>query len=84
MSREQLAKELGVNQSTIWRIESGKRRPSPELALKIEKAFPNSITHTDLLYPDLQHTKKSEPHTTPFLKRLTNFLRRGHATQQNQ
>jgi len=76
MSREQLAKELGVNQSTIWRIESGKRRPSPELALKIEKAFAGSITHSDLLYPDLQHTKKFKSNNITIFSRLSKYFRR--------
>jgi len=75
---KELAALTKKNQSTIWRIENGKRRASPELALEIEKALPNLITHTDLLYPNLQHIKKSAPHTTLLNKFTHFFLRRGH------
>lgn len=67
ISREQLAKTLGVNQSTIWRIENGKRRPSPELSRSIETFFKGKITHTELLFPDY-HTQKSKISTTFFHK----------------
>lgn len=44
-----LAHELGVMPSTISRIISGERRPSPELAKKISEL--TGLTVTDLLFP---------------------------------
>lgn len=71
MSREQLAKALGLNQSTIWRIENGKRRPSPELSRSIETFFEGKITHTELLFPD--YCPKLKKHTT-LIQKIKNFL----------
>ncbi|MCK4822278.1 helix-turn-helix transcriptional regulator [bacterium] len=67
ITRAQLAKAVGRNQSTIWRIENGKRRPSPELSRSIETFFKGKITHTDLLFPDYS-SQKSKPHSTFFDK----------------
>jgi len=74
---KELAALTKKNQSTIWRIENGKRRASPELALEIEKALVGRITHDEILFPHL--TPKSAPHTTLLNKFTHFFLRRGHA-----
>ena len=63
LTQKQLAKELEIHPLTVSGIENGRKRPSPELALKIEKALSGSITHSELLYPDLQHTKKTKINT---------------------
>lgn len=46
------AKTVGCNQSHISLLCQKKRRPSPELALEIEKATGGKVTVLELLYPD--------------------------------
>jgi DNA-binding XRE family transcriptional regulator len=55
-----LARAVGVNQSTIARIENGKKRPSPELANRIALHFGNAITRDQILFPEdyMEKTKK--------------------------
>jgi len=43
---------VGVNQSQYSRVESGKRRASPELANRIAKYFGNAVTRDQVLYPE--------------------------------
>lgn len=47
-----LAKAVGVNQSTIHRVESGKKRPSPDLADRLAKYFKNAVTRDQILFPE--------------------------------
>lgn len=35
LTQEQLAKEAGVSQSLIWKIENGQRKPSVKVAKRI-------------------------------------------------
>lgn len=46
ISQLQLANELKVSQSTISKIESGERRPSPKVAEKIRETF--HLTHQQI------------------------------------
>lgn len=43
VSQVELAKSLGVDQSTVAKIESGKRRPSYDLMVLIEQATNGSV-----------------------------------------
>jgi DNA-binding transcriptional regulator YdaS (Cro superfamily) len=43
---------IGCNQSYISLLCQKKRRPSPGLALEIEKATGGKVTVMELLYPD--------------------------------
>ncbi len=45
-----LARVLGCAQSTISQIISGKRRPSPELALRIEEATGGAVRAAELVF----------------------------------
>jgi transcriptional regulator with XRE-family HTH domain len=47
-----LAKEMGVAQPTINRIENGKKRPSPELAKKLSHYFDNAVTRDQIMFPE--------------------------------
>lgn len=47
-----VALAVGVNQSQYSRVESGKRRPSPELANRIAKHFGNTVTRDQILFPE--------------------------------
>ena len=55
ISINSFAVELGVHYSHILRILSNARRPSPELALKIEQATGGQVSRMELLYPN--HTE---------------------------
>ena len=46
-----LAAILDVDTSYITHINKGNRRPSPELALKIQQATNGAVTVMELLYP---------------------------------
>ena len=50
ITNNDLAKRVGVHFSTISYIRSGKRRPSPDLALKIEQETDGKVTIRDLFY----------------------------------
>lgn len=46
------AEKHNLSQSTISRILNNKVTPSPEVALKIEKATNGEVNKLELLYPD--------------------------------
>lgn len=46
------AKRVGCKQPHISLICAKKRRPSPDLALKIEQATDGEVTAMELLYPE--------------------------------
>jgi len=52
MSIAKFALNIGVHYTHILRIVNGQRRPSPELALKIEQATDGQVTRLELLYPE--------------------------------
>jgi transcriptional regulator with XRE-family HTH domain len=52
ISAEDLARAVESTQSTISRIENARRRPSPDLALRIEQHFKNAITRDQVLFPE--------------------------------
>jgi DNA-binding transcriptional regulator YdaS (Cro superfamily) len=47
-----LANKVGVAQAYISHLASRKRRPSPDLALRIQEATRGEVTILELLYPD--------------------------------
>lgn len=51
ISQEELSKRLNVSQCTISKIETGKAKPSPELAMKLGEVFGlNSAEIWDTFY----------------------------------
>ena len=56
------ASKVGCNQSHISLICKGARRPSPELALKIQEATGGRITVLALLYPTNSTLNKQVTH----------------------
>ena len=50
--REEFAKKIGTTKNYLNLLICQSRRPSPELALKIERASNNMVTRMDMLYPD--------------------------------
>lgn len=52
ISNTELAKQLGIHVSFITHLNKGRRKFSPELALKIEQATNGAVTRMELLYPD--------------------------------
>ena len=52
ISNIELASMIGVHFSYITYLHNGKRRPSPELAAKIEQVTKSQVTRMELLYPE--------------------------------
>jgi len=52
ISYRTFAEIVGVDHTYVWRLKNGERRPSPDVALKIEKATKGMVTRMDLLYPE--------------------------------
>lgn len=45
-------KTVGLSQGYVSLLVGGKRRPSPDIALRIEKATGGAVTKESLLWPD--------------------------------
>lgn len=54
LSQAQLALLVGVSQGYIAHIENGRRRPSPDIAKRLEKETSGEVTRDQLLYPEEQ------------------------------
>ena len=52
VTNTELAKQLGIHLSFITHLNKGRRKFSPELALKIEQATGGAVTRMELLYPE--------------------------------
>lgn len=52
LSQSWLAAECNCSRSAICMIASGVRRPSPDLAMKIQRATGGKVTVMELLYGD--------------------------------
>ena len=52
ITRSRMARLSGCHVSYIGHIEEGRRRPSPDLAKRIEKATEGEVTAMMLLYPE--------------------------------
>ncbi len=53
VTNTKLAKCLGVHVSFITHLNKGRRKYSPELALKIEELTNGEVDKLELLYPDI-------------------------------
>jgi DNA-binding transcriptional regulator YdaS (Cro superfamily) len=51
VKKSELAKKAGISPAFITYIGQGKKRPSPQVAEKIEKATNGMVTRMELLYP---------------------------------
>ena len=51
-TQRDFSKKLGIHYMYLSAIIRGLRRPSPDLALKIEKATGGMVKKEDLLWPD--------------------------------
>lgn len=60
-STYEVAEAVGVNQSQYSRVESGKRRPSPDLAKRLADYFGNEVTRDQIIYPELYVLKPRGP-----------------------
>jgi len=54
-----LARKVNVHQSHLSKIARGRRRPSPELALRIEQAMSGAVTRDELLFPELYEQEET-------------------------
>lgn len=63
-----VAAAVGVNQSQYSRVESGKRRPSPDLADRLAKYFGN-VTRDQILFPE-DYAEPEQPMKKPIPQRL--------------
>ena len=52
LKNKELAELFEVDQSYITYLLSGKRKPSPILAKKIERVTKGAVTRLELLYPE--------------------------------
>lgn len=59
--REEFAKQIGTTKNYLNLLVCGSRRPSPELAAKIEEASEGAVTRMELLYPFEQPISKTAP-----------------------
>jgi transcriptional regulator with XRE-family HTH domain len=64
-STYKVADAVGVDQSQYSRVESGKRRPSPDLANRIAKYFGNAVTRDQILFPEDYIVADLPPKKTP-------------------
>lgn len=54
ITQSELAVKLGITQQAVAKYESGYlKRPSPELALKIQEFTNGDVTVMDILFPEL-------------------------------
>ncbi len=54
---KQFCEEKGYRYAYLRQISSGHVRPSPDLALRIEKDTDGLVTIKELLYPDLNNSQ---------------------------
>jgi DNA-binding transcriptional regulator YdaS (Cro superfamily) len=53
LSARDVAKVINVDQSWISHFKVGRRRPSPALALRIERATGGAVSRDEMLFPEL-------------------------------
>lgn len=60
LTLDEATKLFGYSDSSMLsRVLSGQRRPSPELAVIIEKATSGAVNRLELLYPDEYEKKRA-------------------------
>lgn len=64
VSNTALAIIVDVHNSYVSHIKKNTRRPSPELALKIQEATNGEVTVMELLYPKIQELSNKEANST--------------------
>jgi DNA-binding transcriptional regulator YdaS (Cro superfamily) len=52
VSNKELAEKVKIHVSLLTHMKNGRRRPSPDLALRIEKATGGAVSIRELLYPE--------------------------------
>lgn len=65
LTGEALAREIGVSQSYIARLENGTQRASPDTACRIAKYLENAVTRDQILFPEDYVTADLPPKKTP-------------------
>lgn len=63
LSIREVAEAVGVQQPTINRIENARKRPSPELALRLEEHFDGAITRDQIMYPEKYIDEGKKPNS---------------------
>lgn len=58
LTADDVAVAVGVKQPTINRIENGRTRPSPELALRLVEFFGEPLTRDKVLFPEFYPARK--------------------------
>jgi transcriptional regulator with XRE-family HTH domain len=69
MSGEALARQVGITQSYIARLENGKSHPSLEVANRIAKYLGNAVTRDQILFPE-DYIQPEQPPKKPIPQRL--------------
>ncbi len=59
-SRESFAKKIGTTKNYINLLVTDSRRPSPALALRIERATDGAVTRDELLFPELYESQSPQ------------------------
>jgi len=52
VTQREFAERLGAHYMSIYKICAGRRRPSPELAAKIEDETDGQVSRLESLYPE--------------------------------
>ena len=60
--RAVFAKQIGTTKNYVNILSCGSRRPSPEMALRIEQATGGAVTRMELLYPEKDQIQETENH----------------------
>jgi len=55
ITNTQLARLVGIDQSSICHYHAGRRRPSPEVALRIEEVTEGEVSLREILFPNLNN-----------------------------
>ncbi len=52
LTQREFAERLGAHYMTVYKICAGRRRPSPEMAHRIEKETGGQVSRLESLYPE--------------------------------
>jgi DNA-binding XRE family transcriptional regulator len=70
LSSYELAEAVGVRQPTINRIENGKLRPSPRLAILLAEYFGEGITRDEIMFPEFHDLQRKPVRRATLAPRL--------------
>lgn len=65
VSNASLAKKLGIDVSMLSHYHHGRRRPSPEVALKIEEVTGGEVTMKEAFFPALSEQGEQKAMSDP-------------------